>query len=154
MLAEDLAAVHLAPDGSARVEPGVCSTRLWTDSLRALGLPSEGLARVRPELGKFLLPAGDGQVAAEAAPLHTLYALSTHNGPDLVLEDLPNTGKFGALLEQTWMKVAVKRMGLQAGHFRRATTLADRVRGRALRRPTDRFLLKELADRVEADFTR
>ena len=152
MLAEDLAAVRLAPDGTAWVAPGVASARLWADSARTLGFSTEGLARVRPELEKFLLPVGPEQLASEAEPLHRVYSLSTHNRPEVELEELQEARKFNSLLEQTWMKMAVRRMGLEAEHFRRVVLLARRVGVVRVRRPQRGFRLAQLADALEADF--
>ncbi len=152
MLAEDLAAVRLDADGRAWVEPGVAVTKLWADSAAVLGQATDGLPRVRPELEKFVLPVTDALVDAPAR-LAAIYALSSHNQPHIHLEERRDARKFNALLDHTWQKLVVKRMGLHTAHFQRAIAVANQARIVRVRRPDDGFRLKELADAVEADFT-
>lgn len=152
MLAEDLAAVRLDAQGAAWVEPGVQVTKLWADSAAMLGQPTDGLARVRPKLEKFMLPATDA-LADGPARLAAIYLLASHNQPTITLEERREARKFNALLDHTWQKLVVKRMGLHAAHFQRAIAVANQVRIVRVQRPDDGFRLKELANAIEADFT-
>lgn len=151
MLAEDLAAVRLDMAGVAWVEPGVQVTKLWADSAAALGQPTAGLSRVRPELEKFVVPVGAALVKT-AAPLAALYVLSAHNEPAIVLEERRDARKFNALLDHTWQKLVVKRMGLHGSHFQRAVAVANQARIVRVQRPEGEFRLTELADAVAANF--
>ena len=152
MLAEDLAAVRWDAAGVAWVEPGVQVTKLWADSAAALGQPTAGLARVRPELEKFVVPVGGAALVDTAAPLAALYVLSAHNEPNILLKERRDARKFNALLDHTWQKLVVKRMGLHTAHFQRAIAVANQARIVRVQRPDDGFRLKELADAVEVDF--
>jgi len=152
MLAEDLAAVRLDREGVAWVEPGVRTTKLWADSAAALGQPTAGLTRVRPELEKFVIPV-DSALAPAAAKLAAIYVLSAHNEPAIVLEENRDVRKFNALLDHTWQKLVVKRMGLNGAHFQRAVAVANQARIVRVRRPEGEFRLAELANAVEADFS-
>lgn len=152
MLAEDLAAVRLDGDGRAWVEPGVAVTKLWADSAAMLGQSTDGLPRVRPELEKFVLPVTAALVDAPAR-LTAIYVLASHNQPTIHLEERRDARKFNALLDHTWQKLVVKRMGLHTAHFQRAIAVANQARIVRVQRPDDGFRLKELADAVEADFT-
>lgn len=153
MLAEDLAAVHLAADGRPWVSPGVTVSKLWADSAAALGQSTEGLTRVRPELEKYILPLPDA-LASEPAPIAAIYALSTHNQPGLVIEERHDARKFNALLDHTWQKLVVKRMGLHQAHFRLAVAVANQTRIVRVQRPQGDFLLEPLLDALDADFSR
>ncbi len=152
MLAEDLAAVRLDADGAAWVEPGVQSTKLWADSAAMLGRPTDGLARVRPELEKYVVPVNEA-LAAAPARLAAIYTLASHNQPTILLEERRDARKFNALLDHTWQKLVVKRMGLHGAHFQRAIAVANQARIVRVQRPDEGFRLTELADAVEADFT-
>jgi hypothetical protein len=152
MLAEDLAAVRLDAEGVAWVEPGVQITKLWADSAAMLGQSTDGLPRVRPELEKFVLPVTAALVDAPAR-LAAIYVLSSHNQPHIHLEERRDARKFNALLDHTWQKLVVKRMGLHTAHFQRAIAVANQTRIVRVQRPEDGFHLKELANAVEADFT-
>lgn len=152
MLAEDLAAVRLDAEGTAWVEPGVQVTKLWADSAAALGQSTDGLPRVRPELEKFVVPVANALMDAPTR-LAAIYVLSSHNQPTITLEERRDARKFNALLDHTWQKLVVKRMGLHAAHFQRAIAVANQARIVRVQRPDDGFRLRELADAVEADFT-
>jgi hypothetical protein len=151
MLAEDLAAVHLAEDGRPWVSPGVAVTKLWADSAAALGQTTDGLARVRPELEKYVLPVSEA-LAAAPAPVIAIYALATHNRPELSIEPRQDARKFNALLDHTCQKLVVKRMGLHQAHFGLAVALANRTRIVQVKRPQEPFLLEPLLDALEGDF--
>ncbi|NCC31594.1 MAG: hypothetical protein EOM24_06145 [Chloroflexia bacterium] len=151
MLAEDLAAVRLDTNGVAWVEPGVQITKLWADSAAELGQSTDGLPRVRPELEKFVVPVANALTDAPTR-LAAIYVLSSHNQPTITLEERRDARKFNALLDHTWQKLVVKRMGLHAAHFQRAIAVANQARIVRVQRPDDGFRLRELADAVEADF--
>jgi hypothetical protein len=152
MLCEDLAAVRIDGDGQAWVEPGVQVTKLWADSAAALGHSTDGLPRVRPELDKFVFPV-NGMLAGGAVKLAAIYLLSTHNEREIVLEKRSDARKFNALLDHTWQKLVVKRMGLHGAHFQRAIVVANQAHIVRVRRPAGEFRLAELVDAIEADFS-
>lgn len=133
VLCDDLAAVTLEDDGTALVHPGTQVVKLWADSAASLGWDTEGLERVRPELEKFMVPLrhrGDAPV-----PLAAVYQVTAHNQPTLEMMVRERAAKFNVLLDHTWQKMTVKRMGLHGSHFTRATTIADSIRVVTIRRP-------------------
>lgn len=132
VLCDDLAAVTV-DDDVAYVHPGTQVVKVWADSAASLGWPTDGLSRVREELTKYLAPIPNQAVGP--ARLASVYCLSTHNGSEVVLEERRQTAKFNALLDHTWQKMVVRRMGLQGNHFRQAVQVANRVRVVAVRRP-------------------
>jgi hypothetical protein len=151
MLAEDLAAVHLDATGTAWVEPGVQITKLWADSAAVLEQTTEGLARVRPQLEKYVVPIGHA-LATEAAPVAAIYVLSLHNQDHVTLVEQRDARKFNALLDHTWQKLVVKRMDLHRAHFQQVTAVASQTRITRVQRPDQGFHLTEMADLIEADF--
>jgi len=151
MLADDVVAIVLDGAGSPQVLPGYQQIKLWADSAERLERPTGGLRRVRQEFDKFALPAAD-RLADRPAPLHALYALRPHNGPELRLEPLQDSTKFNVFLDYTFQKLALKRMGRHTDHFRMAAAVANGVRVARVTRPERPFLLDELADVLEKDF--
>lgn len=151
MLCEDLAAVRLDDHKQAWVHPGVQVTKLWADSAEKLGVETADLPRVRSELGKFLAPV-DQHLTSEPAPVHTIYALSIHNEDRLELEVRKDVGKFNSLLDHTWQKLTIQRMGLHGIHFQNAVTIANQARIVRVTRPDRQFELDMFLDRLEEDF--
>lgn len=88
----------------------------------------------------------------QAARLATIYVLSTHNQPDILVQERRDARKFNALLDHTWQKLVVKRMGLHGAHFQHAVAVARQTLIVQVHRLSGEFLLTELVDAVEADF--
>ena len=154
MLTDDLAAIRLDENGRPRVEPAFPQIKLWADSAEQLQQETKGLDRVRPGLEKFAVLTGD-RLSTAPAPLHTVYFLTIDNNSSQVrLETLRDARKFNALLDHTWQKLVLKRMGRHKAHFRQVVAVANQVRIKRLYRPERPFLLDELVDRIIADFTR
>lgn len=133
VVCDDLAAVTLDADGVPRVHPGAQVMKVWADSAAALGWSTDGLSRVRPELEKFVVPLS--RRTAEPVPLVAVYQLTVHNDRDVQLHQRERAAKFNVILDHTWQKMTVKRMGLHGQHFTRATRVADAVRIVTVRRP-------------------
>lgn len=152
LICDDLAAVSVDAAGVPYVHPGAAVFKLWADSAEALDLPTTDLPRVRPDLEKFLVPAA-GRLVAQAAPVRAIYQLGIHNRPDLTLTPCLDGAKFNALLDHTWQKLMVRRMGLQTAHFSLAVAVAKAARVVTVRRPKAAVVdPNALADRLEADF--
>lgn len=152
MVSEDLAAVRLNDQGHPWVSPGVQVTKLWADSAAALGQNTDGLRRVRPELEKFIVPVPSAQLAQGQLPVLAVYALSTHQQSDLLIEERQDVRKFNALLDHTWQKLVVKRMGLHTHHFKLAASVVNKVPIVRVCRPEGQFALNPMLDALEADF--
>ena len=106
---------------------------------------------MRPELDKFVVPLNT-VLHAKPARLRAVYALATHNQYGIELEPRCDARKFNALLDHTWQKLVVKRMGLHGAHFQRAITVASQAHIVTVRGPRGEFRLNGLADALEADF--
>jgi hypothetical protein len=154
MICDDLAALRIDAAGVPRVHPGVALYKLWADSAKALAVSTAGLARVRDELEKFMVPAA-ARLVTEPAPVTAIYQLSTHQSSELQLEPRRDGARFNAVLDHTWQKLTVKRMGLHQQHFSQAIAVANAARIVAVRRPDGAGLEPAaLAERLEADFLR
>lgn len=151
MLADDVVAIVLDKASRAQVLPGYPQIKLWADSAERLDRATDGLRRVRPQHNKFAMSVVEG-LSARPSPLHAIYALRPHNGPELILEPLRDSRKFNVLLDYTFQKLVLKRMGRHAAHFRMAVAVANGVRVARVSRPQHPFLLNELADLLEEDF--
>ncbi|NOZ05055.1 MAG: hypothetical protein GXP41_01705 [Chloroflexi bacterium] len=152
MLADDMAGIVLNGTGVPQVLPaGYRQIKLWADSAERLERDTEGWRRVRPQHDKFAMPVAE-QITDWPAPLHAIYALRPYNGPDLYLEPLEDARKFNVLLDYTFQKLVLKRMGRHTDHFRMAVSVANDTRVVRVTRPVRPFLLDELADLLEKDF--
>lgn len=151
MLTDDLAAIDLNGDGCPRVYPGYPQLKLWADSAEQLQQATDGLRRVRPEIEKFAVPM-PGELAQSPLPLRTIYLPTVHNEETFRLEPLSDARKFNVFLDHTWQKLALKRMGRHADHFRQVVAVANATQVIRVYRPEEPFRIEELADLIEADF--
>lgn len=153
MVCDDLAALRLDPAGAPLLHPGVPLYKLWADSAAALGVETHGLPRARRDLEKFLVPAAE-QLVDGALPVYAVYQLSRHQDAAVRLEPQSDGNKFQCLLDHTWQKLTVRRMGLHGAHFQRAVAVANAVRVVTARWPEGSLLdADRLADALEADFS-
>lgn len=74
VLADDLTAVEITA-GTPRVLPSFPRLKLWRNAMSTLGLPTEGLERVRTGTEKFCLPLDSG-FSSESQPLSAMLHLS------------------------------------------------------------------------------
>ena len=152
MICDDLAAVHIAEDGIARIYPGAPLYKLWGESAAALSVETGSFPRVRANIDKFLVPVA-GQQARSPVQLHTIYQLSVHGGVGTVIKPLVAAAKFHALLDHTWQKLTVKSMGLHEAHFRRVISIANQVRIVSVERPKGPAgNVAHMSSLIEADF--
>lgn len=151
MLTDDLAAIDLDGDGRPRVYPGYPQLKLWADSAKQLQQPTKGLRRVRPEIEKFAVPVPN-DLAQSPLPLRAIYLPTVHNEETFRLEPLSDVRKFNVFLDHTWQKLALKRMGRHADHFRQAVAVANVSQVIRVYRPEEPFRVEELADLIAADF--
>jgi len=151
MLTDDLAAIGFTDAGQPFVYPGYPQIKLWADSANELDQSTDKLRRIRPELDKFAVPLTQ-EIDRSPIPLHAIYALTPYNGNYPTLEPLTDARKFNIFLDHTWQKLALKRMGRHADHFRQSVAVANQVKVRHVNRPEKPFMLQELANLIEADF--
>lgn len=86
-------------DATGHALPGFARIKLWQDALDRLGVPSDGLARVRAEHAKFHLPIE--RAAVDPLPVRWLYLLDRHDGP-LRLVPVRGAEVFNALHEHAY----------------------------------------------------
>lgn len=152
MICDDLAAVHIAEDGIARIYPGAPLYKLWAESAAALGVQTSSFPRVRANIDKFLVPMAEQQ-ARIPLRLRAIYQISVHDGVETVIRPLVAAAKLHALLDHTWQKLTVKSMGLHEAHFHRIISIANQVRIVSMERPKGPAAnVTHLASLIEADF--
>lgn len=162
MLCEDVAAVRVHSTQQAQqaqaetpqtawVEPGVQITKLRADSAAHLDIATADLARVPLQRNKFVAPVAATLRTHTAAPLHTIYVLRTHAHPHVELQPRGDVARFNHVLDHTWQKLLVRRMGLARAHFQAAVTLANQARVVCIQRPETGFPLATMVEHIEAD---
>ncbi|NKB87610.1 MAG: hypothetical protein GKS06_05265 [Acidobacteria bacterium] len=150
MLSDDVVGIVLDDEGAPQALPGYPQTKLWADAAEKFELDVEPLRQVRPNMKKFAVPTHE-QFLAEAVPLRALYVLASVNRDVFDLRPIENAGAFRCVLNQTYRRMFLPGLGMQATHFALATKVAATVPVKMIRRPNAGFTVKHLADMIELD---
>lgn len=151
VLADDICAVHLNPNGAPIVAPGYPRLKLWADTLAHFATSSDGLQRIRPELEKYHIPVHDA-FCAHPQPLAAVYVLAVTNTPRPAITPVTGIAKLQTLKDHLYKMRLPEAHALWPNMFSSLSTVARRARVRVLTRPDRAFLLDELADLAEADY--
>lgn len=124
VVADDVAALHIADDGSVVVEPGPSELLLWRDTLRRLDLDPAPLRVARPGVEKFRSPATpvDGPLAVEC-----IYLLGHRAQPGVAIEPVDRMAVVAQLLDQVRGSGFLDGLGASQWHFQITTTIMRRV---------------------------
>ena len=69
VLADDLCAVRMGPDGTPLLFEGIPRVKLWSDTLEAFGRTSDGLEKVASDLDKYHVPTSRNRQMGSLEPL-------------------------------------------------------------------------------------
>jgi hypothetical protein len=124
---------------------------LWPDTLEELGLWSDAVRQVRPNLKKYHVPLG-GQALGDSLPVHAIYILNITNGPDLRISRLAAIEKLQAVIQYTFRRQFLWGMESGTGYMDRAVGAVRNILiSRLTRSPS--CSLMETADLLEGDFS-
>jgi hypothetical protein len=135
MLSDDLSPVDLDERGRPVVWPTFADIRLW------------------PDASQHLTPTGlenlSGLLAPVAQPLRAIYWLTIHNRDAIELSELSGAERFRALGTLAYNSHIADALLDRAAYFRMASTIAQSVPIRRLRRPRGKWSVQELVEELE-----
>lgn len=146
IVADDVCAI----DETGKVISGMPRIKLWKDAAERLGIETEGLKRIRPQLDKFDVPLGD-QFCREPLPVKAVYVLNIHDEDSFLFEPVEGMKKFSELACNTYRLSYMQGMQLASNHLQQCAKLAKQSRVISVSRPSDGFLLDELVDKILQD---
>ena len=149
MLADDITAITLDATGQPIALPGFPATKLWRDSLQAIGQSTRDLQRVSPALEKYQIQVDE--FFADPSPIHRIYTLQPHNRGEIVIEPLSGLDKLYALRRDTYRKRVESSLDGHVKRFELLRAVTQNTAFARIRRPIDSFLLDRLAERVIGD---
>lgn len=152
MLVDDVCAVVLDNTGKPVVLPGYPRTRLWADSAQKLEISTDGLQRTRAQLEKFECQKPD-QFWDHSVNFHKIYVLSTHNEEGISIDAMPALQKFQAILHNTYRRAFLKGLEMREVHFSLVASVTEHCEVCDVVRPSEHFMLTELADHIEDNFS-
>ena len=152
MQADDVSAISFNSEGIPLVYPEYPQLKLWKNVLLQEGEDPESFTRVRPVLEKYYMPANQ-HFHHDPLPLKKIYILSPFNQSKIRLSPLKDLLKFSSLQGVIYRHKFTRGLETEVCHFKTATKVCNSVPFSLVERPIQPFLLKELADLLELDFS-
>ncbi len=153
MLADDVSGIVLDEKNRPLVLPAFPSSRLFADSAAKLKRSTEGVSQVKASLNKYLFPIDN--FCAESLPLYRVYVLTNNGQSEIELQPVEkDIYKLSYFLLNTYRKRFVKATGWEREQFKLISQAIHKTPVIKVTRPANAFLLDELVDRLEADFTK
>lgn len=139
LLADDVVPV----DADGMATPGFPRIKLWGDAARQLGIETEGLRRIMPDMDKYNVPLGT-RFCGRPLPVKWVYVLEPSERADFELEPFEGMARFEPLHENTYRVHFLEAMALKPRHLMQVAALAGRIRMARILRPAQGFRLPEL----------
>ena len=152
ILTDDILVISLVSDGTPLAYPGYPQLKLWPDTISKLGEARQSLLPIRPGIDKFRRPIRE-EFYKDALPLKRLYVLGVSDAGEIEMATMSGAAKVTAIIRNTYHLGFVKALGKGPEHFRQCNALAEKLTVRKVMRPREPYLLEELANALEADFS-
>ena len=152
ILTDDILVISLVSDGTPQAYPGYPQLKLWPDTISKLGEARQSLLPIRPGIDKFRRPIRE-EFYKDALPLKRLYVLGISDAGEIEMAPMSGSAKLTAIISHTYHLGFLKGLGKGPEHFRQCNALAERLTVKKVTRPREPYLLEELADALEADFS-
>ena len=123
VLADDICAITLDPQGMPFVLPGFPTIYVWADVLKMLAQDPDQHQRARPGLEKFALPVRE-RFSYQPLPVAVFYFLIQHNQADFQLEPVQGHRKLFILQNFTFLDFLIDAFDLRSDYFRTSTQVS------------------------------
>ncbi len=139
LLADDV--VPVSENGLAT--PGFPRIKLWGDAARQLGIETDGLRRIMPDMDKYNVPLGE-RYCDTPLPVKWVYLLEPSENEDFRLEPFVGMARFEPLHENTYRVHFLEAMALKPQHLQQVAKLAGKIHMAKIQRPQSGFRINEL----------
>jgi hypothetical protein len=136
LVADDISVIDFTGEKPA-VCPAFPTVKIWEDSLKHLGISTEGLEPVRKELRKFYLPVS--RFKKTNTVIDHLLVLNSYNRKEIEVKSITGVDKFRLLKRHTYFFKGIPNTGLEKNHFVLATRLANNIPVALITRPNGEF---------------
>ncbi len=150
LLADDKVAV-IDHDGHPTLLPGYPTVRLWDDALDRMGVPLDGLPRLREGVDKYLYRAPAFHTSL--APARALFSLRLSQAPGVEIRQMNSVDAFSAVYHGTYRARIVRAFGRRRAHFAQVSAFVGAVPVFRLERPRETDSVAALVDAIEGTVT-
>ncbi len=141
LIADDLSVVDFTHETPA-IRPAFPTLKIWSDSLKHMGIETTGLTPVQNESQKYYLPVEN--FSNRFTAIHQIFILHPQDQARIEIKPLTGIDKFQALKKYTYLFKEIPNTGLEQNHFMLVNRLASRVLVHLLMRPVGEIETEEM----------
>ena len=138
LLADDV--VPVTEQGMAT--PGFPRIKLWGDTAQQMGIKTDGLRRIMPDMDKYNVPLGE-RFCDTPLPVKWVYVLESVN-EDFACLPYEGMSRFEPLHDNTYRVHFLDAMELKPQHLQQVAKLAGGIHMAKIQRPQSGFRINEL----------
>ena len=148
LLADDV--VPVTEQGTAT--PGFPRIKLWGETARQLGIETEGLRRIMPDMDKYNVPLGE-RYCDMPLPIKWVYVLDSVD-EHFSCHHYQGMARFQPLYDNTYRVHFLEHMALKPQHLRQVSKLAGGIHMAKIQRPKSGFRINELVQFILDDINK
>jgi hypothetical protein len=152
VMTDDICVVRIDRGNKPIILPGYPQLKLWADAAMKLGEEPELLPRIYPNEEKRGLLFQEA-FCRKPMPLHHLYVIATNNSREFELTTLKGMEKLTEIINNTYRFQFLEGLSRRVPHFKQCIEVAKHAAVSRVTRPREPFLLDELAEFLEEDFS-
>lgn len=153
-LTDDLSAILFEKDGIPKILPGFPQQKLWADSLDEMAVPvdKDSLVKVMGDMDKYCVPSRESFCDHPLKPTH-IYELIPYQEKKIRIERIQGADKINTIMKNTYFTFLPSGFDISESHFSQCIKLAKQVMVSRIFRPEKGFMINELTDAVENDYS-
>lgn len=152
LLTDDVVVITQNKEHESVIMPGMGKVKLWQNALENFGKSNIGLKQIFNKTEKYELPINLHQ--SSPIKIKAFYELNHTNETDAInIEEIVGAEKINLLIHNTYRYAMLRSLtnGLK-NHLKQISTLAKTINTYKVIRPNHKYLLSELANKIENQF--
>lgn len=152
LLTDDVVVITENKESELVMIPGMSKVKLWQNALENFGKSNIGLKQIFNKAKKYELPVALHQ--STPIKIKAFYELNHTDESDTIsIEEIIETKKVNLLIHNTYRYAMLKSLknGLK-NHLKQISKLAKTINTYRVIRPNHKYLLSELANKIESQF--
>lgn len=150
ILTEEICSITLSENNIPYVHPGAAYAYLWSDVLEYFDIDSSKLKHRPNNPEKYKLPLDDN-FCDRSLPLKRIYILSTHNSPEIKIEELKGQDKLLPIKNNSYRKRIGVSICNPVESFSNYSNISKHVIIKRISRPKGKLYVEEIYESIIND---
>lgn len=151
-LADDVSALGIDIDKNIIIHPTYPQQKLCKDAMDKLGYDTDNFLQIDSYRNKYSIPLETNFVNFPVC-LKAIYEVNIGQGDKIELEEILGLEKMWLILRNIYRIEVFNEMGLEAEYFKQCIEIAKNVPVYKIKRPKDRFTVKEQMNLIKESLT-